>query len=104
MVRIVNKDGGAFHEPPYTWQEQQEFYRRIGGGPKVVLHAPALPRVLQNRSPQNRGAGRRQNNDPRRCAQLAWCCDSTVRLAETRRLRVDPGGYRGGVRADFQNR
>jgi hypothetical protein len=41
MVRIVNEDGGAFHEPPYTWEEEQDFYRRMGGGPKVVLHAPA---------------------------------------------------------------
>jgi hypothetical protein len=29
------------HEPTYTWEEEQDFYRRMGGGPKVVLHAPA---------------------------------------------------------------
>jgi hypothetical protein len=42
MVKVFDKDGTLlFHEPPYTWEEEQEFYRRIGGGPKVILHAPA---------------------------------------------------------------
>jgi hypothetical protein len=42
MVKVYSKDGTVlFEEPPYTWEEEQEFYRRMGGGPKVVLHAPA---------------------------------------------------------------
>jgi hypothetical protein len=41
MVRVKGADGGYFHEPPYTWEEEQDFYRRISGGPKVILHAPA---------------------------------------------------------------
>jgi hypothetical protein len=46
MVRIVNKDGSAFHEPPYTWEEEQEFYRRIGGGLGPFSMLLLLPRVL----------------------------------------------------------
>jgi hypothetical protein len=38
MVRIVNEDGSAYHEPPYTWEEEQAFYRAIGKGPITVLH------------------------------------------------------------------
>jgi hypothetical protein len=29
------------HGPTHTWEEEQDFYRRMGGGPKVILHAPA---------------------------------------------------------------
>jgi hypothetical protein len=53
MVRIVNKDGSAFHEPPYTWEEEQDFYRRIGGGPKTVLHAPPAPTAAKPKSPKS---------------------------------------------------
>jgi hypothetical protein len=54
MVRVVNKDGGAFHEPPYTWEEEQDFYRRIGGGPKTLLHAPTpAPKTVKPKSPKS---------------------------------------------------
>jgi hypothetical protein len=43
MVKVYAKDDGRllYEEPPYTWKEQQDFYRRMSGGPKVILHAPA---------------------------------------------------------------
>jgi hypothetical protein len=33
MVRKRDKKGGFYYEPPYTPEEEAEFYRRIGGGP-----------------------------------------------------------------------
>jgi hypothetical protein len=44
MVKVYSEDGTGvlFEEPPYTWEEEQDFYRRMSGGPKVVLHAPAV--------------------------------------------------------------
>jgi hypothetical protein len=54
MVKVFNEDGvHIFNEPPYTWEEKQEFYRRIGGGPKVVLHAPRpVPNEVKSTSPK----------------------------------------------------
>jgi hypothetical protein len=53
MVRIVNKDGSAFHEPPYTWEEERDFYRAMAGGPKVVLHEPRpVPNEVKPKSPK----------------------------------------------------
>ena len=40
MVRVRDDLGGDFHEPPYTWEEEQDMYRRMGGGPVTILHAP----------------------------------------------------------------
>ena len=30
--------GNRYHEPPYTQAEEDEFYRRVGGGPVTVAH------------------------------------------------------------------
>ena len=40
MVRRTGDDGGVWHEPPYTWEEEQDMYRRMGGGPVTILRAP----------------------------------------------------------------
>ncbi len=41
MAKIYNKDGVVVgHEPPYTEAEEDEFYRRVGGGPVSIIHAP----------------------------------------------------------------
>jgi hypothetical protein len=55
MVKVYGKDGTVlFHEPPFTWEEEQDFYRRMAGGPKVVLHAPApaAPKTVKPKSPK----------------------------------------------------
>ena len=54
MVRKVAENGAVYHEPPYTWEEEQDFYRRIAGGPVRVLHAPAIekPTTKPRKSPQ----------------------------------------------------
>jgi hypothetical protein len=41
MVRKVDRKTGAiWHEPPYTAAEEADFYRRIAGGPIVMLYGP----------------------------------------------------------------
>jgi hypothetical protein len=36
MVVKISKFRTRIHEPPYTKAEEDEFYRRIGGGPITV--------------------------------------------------------------------
>jgi hypothetical protein len=42
MVRVRDDLGGYFHEPPYTWEEEQELYQRMAGGngPITVVRGP----------------------------------------------------------------
>jgi hypothetical protein len=40
MVRKISDKGGVYHEPPYTEEEEADFYRRVGGGLVGILHAP----------------------------------------------------------------
>lgn len=41
MVRKVSPDGVAYHEPPYTKKEEDDFYRRMGNPPITVVRGPA---------------------------------------------------------------
>jgi len=53
MVRVRGSDGGFFHEPPYTPEEERDFYRRMSGGPKTLLHAPKPdPKSPQPKTPK----------------------------------------------------
>jgi hypothetical protein len=53
MVVKVDKYGNRYHEPPYTKAEEDEFYRRVGGGPVTVARpdgehkAPKSPKQQQ---------------------------------------------------------
>lgn len=41
MVLIRKYPNGAeIHGPPYTKAEEDEFYARVSGGPKVILRVP----------------------------------------------------------------
>lgn len=42
-------NGAEMHEPPYTEEEELEFYRRIGGGPVSILHDPEAMKRLEAR-------------------------------------------------------
>jgi hypothetical protein len=37
MVVKFDKFGNKYHSAPYTKAEQDEFYRRVGGGPVTVV-------------------------------------------------------------------
>ncbi len=37
MVKKFSDSGLEYHEPPYTWEEEQAFYKAIGRGPVTVL-------------------------------------------------------------------
>ena len=39
VLKKVFPSGTVLHEPPYTQAEEDEFYRRIGGGPVTVYRA-----------------------------------------------------------------
>ena len=49
MVVKVDKYGNRIHSPPYTKAEEDEFYRRVGGGP-VTIAPPQLVIVQSRRS------------------------------------------------------
>lgn len=39
MVKVYDKHGDhVMNEPPYTEAEERELYRRMGGGPRAILH------------------------------------------------------------------
>ena len=52
VVKIIN--GMRIHEPPYTKAEEDEFYRRIGGGPITVARL-AGDKTTNKKSAKNGG-------------------------------------------------
>jgi hypothetical protein len=40
MVFVPDGKGGGWHEPPYTWEEEMEFYRRMNAGPQTIYRGP----------------------------------------------------------------
>ncbi len=59
MVRRRAEDGSYYHEPPYTWEEEQDFYARINAGPFTVLRGLLL---RSQRRRKNRRRVRRKNS------------------------------------------
>ena len=45
MVRKRSENGGYYHEPPYTWEEEMALYKMAdyGDGPITILHAAPKP-------------------------------------------------------------
>ena len=41
MVRKTAENGTFYHEPPYTEEEDLDFYRRVSSGPVKIFHGPA---------------------------------------------------------------
>jgi hypothetical protein len=39
VVKYITPGGSRIHGPPYTQAEEDEFYRRIGGGPITIFRA-----------------------------------------------------------------
>ena len=38
MVFVPDEKGGGWHEPPYSWEEDMEFYRRVNAGPATIYY------------------------------------------------------------------
>jgi hypothetical protein len=64
MVRKRAENGTFYHEPPYTAEEEHEFYRRTAGGPVTVVRPKAEPQPPS--SPHSRAgkAGSRRGQGP----------------------------------------
>ena len=43
-----------YEEPPYTEEEEMDFYRRVGGGPVSILHAPKQPKPKDDEKDKRR--------------------------------------------------
>jgi hypothetical protein len=54
MVRKRTDNGGWYEEPPYTEEEEMDFYRRVGGGPVSILHAPKQPKPKDDEKDKRR--------------------------------------------------
>ena len=62
MVRRTGDDGAVWHEPPYTWEEEQELYRGMAMQPgATILQAPrvvavpsepSLARLIRQKAPE----------------------------------------------------
>jgi hypothetical protein len=46
VLKYIDKSGNRIHGPPYTKAEEEDFYRRTGGGP-VTVARPASERREQ---------------------------------------------------------
>lgn len=57
MVRVQNPDGSAFHEPPYTEEEEADLYRRANAGPMTFTRPGPTPEAVatpRKRQPRRR--------------------------------------------------
>jgi hypothetical protein len=55
MVKVYAEDGTYVgNEPPYTEEEEMDFYRRIGGGPVTIYRGPASSQPQTPPSPTMR--------------------------------------------------
>jgi hypothetical protein len=57
MVRKRAENSSYYHEPPYTEEEELDFYRRIANGPFTILHGtprPPAEKPPPQKSPQPR--------------------------------------------------
>jgi hypothetical protein len=50
MVRRFTKDGIAFHEPPYTKAEEDDFYNRAG--PPIAVYRGAIKHGQPSKAPR----------------------------------------------------
>ena len=51
ILKYVTKNGMRIHEPPYTKAEEDEFYRRVGGGPVTVYRSSADRKATERDRP-----------------------------------------------------
>lgn len=51
MVFLPNGPNIGWHEPPYTWEEEMEFYRRMSPKPGVPMTIYRGPRKAADKRP-----------------------------------------------------
>ena len=64
MVRKKTKTGAEYHEPPYTPEEDADFYRRVGGGP-LAFTRPGPPRPADPARLPGEQPGAKRQRSPR---------------------------------------
>jgi hypothetical protein len=47
VVRYIAPNGSRMMGPPYTEEEEQDFYRRMDGGPWTVLRSAKAPQTAE---------------------------------------------------------
>jgi hypothetical protein len=52
VIKKIYPDGSRLHGPPYTQAEEDDFYRRIGGGPVTVARPASDRKAPTSPSPQ----------------------------------------------------
>jgi hypothetical protein len=64
MVFVPDGRGGGWHEPPYTEEEEFDFYRRMNAGPMTFYRSPlgAADKQAPTEEPSQEGA---QAHDPK---------------------------------------
>ncbi len=55
VLKYVSKNSVRYHEPPYTKEQEAEFYRRVGGGP-IIVGSPASNRKASERDNDGNGS------------------------------------------------
>lgn len=83
MVKRIDDKGGIYHEPPYTWEEEQELYRIMSPQPGAqYIHAgprglppqtlPPPPEVESRDRPGPASPGQpSQDHSPQSCEDSA---------------------------------
>jgi len=59
VVKYITPGGGRIHGPPYTQAEEDEFYRRIGGGPVTVYRARPADDKTTNKKSEKKSSDKR---------------------------------------------
>lgn len=60
--------GGGWHEPPYTWEEEMEFYRRMNpkpGASMTIYRGPQKSGDKPTQPEQQQGPGANNGKAPR---------------------------------------
>jgi hypothetical protein len=67
MVFRRDDKGGGWHEPPFTWKEEQELYRRMSpqpGVPMTIYRGPqkSAHKPAQSEPPQQEGKAQERDD------------------------------------------
>jgi hypothetical protein len=66
VYRRNDDDTGGWHEPPYTEEEEMEFYRRTGGAKSLTIYRSQRPASADKPHPKEEKAGPKANSSSSR--------------------------------------